>query len=128
MDVIKAVGRRKSAVARVLLKKGNGKITVNAKDHKSYFTVNHLISYVEQPVSVIDASDKFDISVNVTGGGIKGQAQAVQLGISRALCEVNPEFRPALKANKLLTRDPRVVERKKPGLRKARKATQYSKR
>ena len=122
------VGRRKEAVARVYISKGTGAITVNDKDYKTYFALIYLQNQVEAPLKTIDALDKFDVKVNATGGGIKGQAEAVKLGIARALCEVNPEFRPALKAAGLLTRDPRSVERKKPGKRKARRSFQFSKR
>ena len=122
------IGRRKEAVARVYVSKGTGTILVNDKDYKTYFALIYLQNQVELPLKTIDALDKFDVKVNATGGGIKGQAEAVKLGIARALCEVNPEFRPALKAASLLTRDPRSVERKKPGKRKARRSFQFSKR
>jgi small subunit ribosomal protein S9 len=122
------IGRRKEAVARVYVSKGTGNITVNDKDYKTYFALIYLQNQVELPMKTIDALDKFDVKVNAAGGGIKGQAEAVKLGIARALCEVNPEFRPALKAIGLLTRDPRSVERKKPGKRKARRSFQFSKR
>jgi len=122
------IGRRKEAVARVYISKGTGAITVNDKDYKTYFALIYLQNQVEAPLKTIDALDKFDVKVNAAGGGIKGQAEAVKLGIARALCEVNPEFRPALKAASLLTRDPRSVERKKPGKRKARRSFQFSKR
>jgi len=122
------IGRRKEAVARVYVSKGTGAITVNDKDYKTYFALIYLQNQVEAPLKTIDALDKFDVKVNAAGGGIKGQAEAVKLGIARALCEVNPEFRPALKAAGLLTRDPRSVERKKPGKRKARRSFQFSKR
>ena len=123
-----AVGRRKQAVTRVFLSKGEGKITVNGKDYKDYFSLVYLQNQVEAPFKTIEMADKFDIVVNATGGGIKGQAEAVKLGIARVLLEVNPEYRPALKAAGLLKRDPRSVERKKPGLKKARKSFQFSKR
>jgi small subunit ribosomal protein S9 len=122
------IGRRKEAVARVYISKGTGNVTVNDKDYKTYFALIYLQNQVELPLKTIDALDKFDVKVNAAGGGIKGQAEAVKLGIARALCEVNPEFRPALKAAGLLTRDPRAVERKKPGKRKARRSFQFSKR
>ena len=122
------IGRRKEAVARVYVSKGTGNITVNDKDYKTYFALVYLQNQVEAPLKTIDALDKFDVKVNAAGGGIKGQAEAVKLGIARALCEVNAEFRPALKAAGLLTRDPRSVERKKPGKRKARRSFQFSKR
>ena len=122
-----ALGRRKEAIARAYLAKGKGIITINGKDFKEYFPVMHLQAKIEQPFKVIE-SNEFDIKINVEGGGKKGQAEAVRLSIARALIDYNPEFRPALKKAKLLTRDSRVVERKKPGLRKARKRDQFSKR
>jgi small subunit ribosomal protein S9 len=122
------VGRRKEAVTRVFLTKGDGKITVNDKDYKTYFSLVYLQNQVERPLKTIDAVGKFDIKINATGGGVKGQAEAAMLGISRILVELNPEFRPALKAAGLLKRDPRSVERKKFGHKKARKSFQFSKR
>jgi len=123
-----AVGRRKEAVTRVFLSKGEGKITVNDKDYKDYFNLPYLQNQVELPLKTIESSDKFDVKVNAAGGGIKGQAEAIKLGIARALLEVNPELRPVLKAAGLLRRDPRAVERKKPGRKKARRSYQFSKR
>ncbi len=123
-----AVGRRKEAVTRVFLSKGDGKITVNDKDYKVYFSLVYLQNQVELPLKTIEASDKYDVVINATGGGVKGQAEAAKLGIARALLEVNPDFRPALKAAGLLRRDPRGVERKKPGRKKARRSYQFSKR
>jgi len=123
-----AVGRRKEAVTRVFLTKGDGKITINDKDYKTYFPLVYLQNQVEAPFKTLEAADKFDVVVNAQGGGVKGQAEAVKLGIARALLQVNPEFRPALKAAGLLKRDPRAVERKKPGKKKARKSFQFSKR
>jgi small subunit ribosomal protein S9 len=123
-----AVGRRKEAVTRVFLNRGEGKITINNKDYKDYFPLVYLQNQVEQPFKTIDAADKFDIKINATGGGLKGQAEAAKLGIARALLVVDPELRPALKAAGLLKRDPRSVERKKPGKKKARKSFQFSKR
>ena len=123
-----AVGRRKEAVTRVFISKGEGKITVNDKDYKVYFPLAYLQNQVETPLKAIDAVDKFDVKINATGGGVKGQAEAVKLGIARALLEVNPEYRPALKAAGVLKRDPRGVERKKFGHKKARKSFQFSKR
>lgn len=123
-----AVGRRKAAVTRVFLTKGDGNITVNGKDYKTYFPLVYLQNQVEAPFKKLEAVDKFDVVVNATGGGVKGQAEAVKLGIARALLQVNPEYRPALKDAGLLTRDPRSVERKKPGKKKARKSFQFSKR
>ncbi|MEE6185849.1 30S ribosomal protein S9 [Mycovorax composti] len=123
-----AVGRRKEAVARVFISKGTGNITVNGKDYKTYFSLVYLQNQVERPLKAIEATDKYDIKVNATGGGIKGQAEAIMLGIARALVDLNPEYRPALKAAGLLKRDPRSVERKKFGRKKARKSYQFSKR
>ncbi|MBX2940390.1 MAG: 30S ribosomal protein S9 [Ferruginibacter sp.] len=123
-----AVGRRKEAVTRVFISKGNGNITVNGKDYKTYFPLVYLQNQVEAPLKTIESADKFDIVINATGGGVKGQAEATRLGISRALLEMNAEYRPALKAAGLLKRDPRSVERKKPGRKKARKSFQFSKR
>ncbi|HTR31900.1 MAG TPA: 30S ribosomal protein S9 [Puia sp.] len=123
-----AVGRRKEAVTRVFLSKGEGKITINDKDYKQYFTLVYLQNQVELPLKTVELSDKYDVKINATGGGIKGQAEAAKLGIARALLEVNADFRPALKAAGLLRRDPRAVERKKPGRKKARRSYQFSKR
>lgn len=123
-----AVGRRKEAVARVYLSKGTGNITVNNKEYKAYFPIMYLQNQVELPFKTIEATDAYDVIVNVTGGGPKGQAEAIKMGISRVLCEVNPEFRPALKKEGLMTRDSRSVERKKFGKRKARRSFQFSKR
>jgi len=123
-----SVGRRKEAVTRIFLTKGDGSITINGKEYKSYFPLVYLQNQVEAPFKTIDAADKFDVVVNAQGGGVKGQAEAVKLGIARALLQVNPEYRPALKAAGLLKRDPRSVERKKPGKKKARKSFQFSKR
>ena len=122
------VGRRKEAVTRVFLSKGNGSITVNDKDYKTYFPLVYLQNQVERPLKTIEALDKFDVKINATGGGVKGQAEAAMLGIARALVEVNAEFRPVLKASGLLKRDPRSVERKKFGHKKARRSFQFSKR
>jgi small subunit ribosomal protein S9 len=123
-----AVGRRKEAVTRVFLSKGEGKITINDKDYKVYFPLVYLQNQVELPFKTIASADKFDVKINASGGGVKGQAEAAKLGIARALLEVNPELRPTLKAAGLLTRDSREVERKKPGRKKARKSFQFSKR
>lgn len=122
------VGRRKEAVTRVFVSKGDGKIMVNDKDYKKYFSLVYLQNQVERPLNAVDAVGKFDIKINATGGGMKGQAEAAMLGISRVLVELNPEFRPSLKAAGLLKRDPRSVERKKFGHKKARKSFQFSKR
>lgn len=121
-------GRRKTSVARVSLKAGNGNITINGKDYKTYFAIPYLQNKVEAPLKVSGSESKVDVVVNVSGGGLKGQAEAILLGIARALVTDNPESRPALKKAKHLRRDARIVERKKPGLRKARKREQYSKR
>jgi len=123
-----ATGRRKEANTHFSHKGGSGKITINDKDYKEYFSLAYLQNQVDLPLKTIESIDKFDIQVNATGGGIKGQAEACKLGIARALLEVNPEFRPALKAAGLLRRDPRSVERKKPGRKKARRSFQFSKR
>ena len=123
-----AVGRRKEAVTRIFLKSGDGSITVNGKDYKTYFPLVYLQNQVEAPLKIVESLDKFSIVINATGGGVKGQAEAARLGIARALLVVNPEFRPALKAAGLLKRDDRIVERKKPGKKKARKSFQFSKR
>ena len=123
-----SVGRRKEAVTRVFITKGNGAITVNDKDYKSYFPLVYLQNQVERPLKTIEAADKFDVKINAAGGGVKGQAEAAMLGIARVLVDLNPEFRPALKAAGLLKRDPRSVERKKFGKKKARRSYQFSKR
>jgi small subunit ribosomal protein S9 len=123
-----AIGRRKEAVTRIFLSKGDGKITVNGKDYKVYFPLVYLQNQLEAPLKTVDSSDKFDVVVNATGGGVKGQAEAAKLGIARALLEVSADYRPALKAAGLLKRDPRSVERKKPGRKKARRSFQFSKR
>ena len=123
-----AVGRRKEAVTRIFLTKGQGNITVNDKNYKEYFSLQYLQNQVELPLKTIQSLDKFDVKINATGGGIKGQAEAAKLGIARALVELNPEFRPLLKAVGVLKRDPRSVERKKFGHKKARKSFQFSKR
>jgi len=123
-----AVGRRKEAVARVYVSKGTGNITVNGKEYKNYFPLMYLQNQVELPLKTIDSLGAFDVVVNVAGGGPKGQAEAIKMGIARVLCDVNPEFRPALKKEGLMTRDPRSVERKKFGKRKARRSFQFSKR
>jgi small subunit ribosomal protein S9 len=122
------VGRRKEAVTRVFLSRGTGAITINDKDYKVYFPLVYLQNQVERPLKTVDAADKFDIKINAAGGGVKGQAEAAMLGIARVLVELNPEFRPALKAAGMLKRDPRSVERKKFGHKKARRSFQFSKR
>jgi small subunit ribosomal protein S9 len=123
-----AVGRRKEAVTRVFVTKGTGVLTINDKDYKTYFPLVYLQNQVERPLKAVEAVEKFDIKITATGGGVKGQAEAAMLGISRALVEGNPELRPVLKAAGLLKRDPRSVERKKFGKKKARKSYQFSKR
>ena len=123
-----AVGRRKEAITRVFISKGTGSITVNDKDYKQYFSLVYLQNQVDRPLKAIEATDKYNIKINATGGGVKGQAEAAMLGISRVLVDINPEFRPVLKAAGLLKRDPRSVERKKFGKKKARKSFQFSKR
>lgn len=123
-----AVGRRKEAVTRVFLSKGDGKITVNDLDYKQYFPQVYLQNQIELPLSTVDGIGKFDLQINATGGGKKGQAEAAKLGIARALITINAEWRPALKAAGLLRRDPRGVERKKFGKKKARRSYQFSKR
>jgi small subunit ribosomal protein S9 len=128
MEMINATGRRKEAVARVYIKPGSGNITVNGRDYKSYFTVEHVQIKVREALTEVQVQNIYDVNVNVVGGGIKGQAEAVRLGISRALTEINAEFRSPLKAKKFLTRDPRAVERKKYGQPKARRRFQFSKR
>jgi small subunit ribosomal protein S9 len=128
MAVINTSGRRKTAVARIYMTSGNGAITVNGRDYKEYFPTGTLQYVVTQSLNIANAADKFDIKVNLCGGGISGQAEALRLAISKALCELDPENRPALKTQGLLRRDPRMVERKKPGRPKARKRFQFSKR
>jgi small subunit ribosomal protein S9 len=122
------VGRRKEAVTRVFISKGDGNITVNDKDYRNYFSLVYLQNQVERPLKTVEATGKYDIKINADGGGVKGQAEAAMLGIARVLVELNPEFRPALKAAGLLKRDPRSVERKKFGHKKARRSYQFSKR
>jgi small subunit ribosomal protein S9 len=128
MSVINTLGRRKSSVARVYLSKGKGNITINKRDVKDYFATPVLLEKVNQPFNITETLGQYDVKVNVDGGGVNGQAEAIRLGISRALVELNPDFKPALKAEGLMTRDPRMVERKKPGQKKARKKFQFSKR
>ncbi|SNZ01091.1 30S ribosomal protein S9 [Flagellimonas pacifica] len=128
MEVVHKIGRRKTAVARVYVSEGKGNITINKKDLKEYFTTATLQYKVKQPFALTDTEDSYDVKVNVYGGGITGQAEAVRLALSRAMCEINEENRAALKPEGLLTRDPRMVERKKFGQKKARKKFQFSKR
>lgn len=128
MEVINTLGRRKTAIARIYLKEGTGVITVNNRDLKNYFPTPILQFKVNEPFEITGNAGKYDVKVNLDGGGIRGQAEALALAIARALCEVSEEFRPALKAKGLLMRDPRMVERKKFGQKKARKRFQFSKR
>ncbi len=128
MDVINAIGRRKNAVARVYLSSGTGKILVNNRDYTDYFKTLPLQYIVKQPFLVTETDGKYDVNANLVGGGLKGQAEALRMGISRTLIKDNKDFRPSLKSEGLLTRDPRMVERKKPGQPKARKKFQFSKR
>ena len=128
MEVINAIGRRKAAIARVYVNEGSGKITINKRELDNYFPSPILQFVVKQPLSKLDVVEKYDIRINLAGGGFKGQAEAARLGIARALIKINPEDKPALRAEGFVTRDPRVVERKKPGRPKARKRFQFSKR
>ena len=128
METIHTIGRRKASVARIYMSKGKGNITVNGKDFKEYFPVDTMQFKLEQPFNIADLTGKFDVKVNVNGGGTTGQAEAIRLAISRALCELDPENRVSLKPEGMLTRDAGVVERKKPGQRKARKKFQWVKR
>ncbi len=128
MEVINKSGRRKTAVARVYMQDGKGNITINNKPYNNYFTTLVNQFKVVQPLQVVDAVGKYDININVDGGGVTGQAEAIRLAISKSLCEQNAEHRSALKPLGLLTRDSRMVERKKPGQKKARKRFQFSKR
>jgi small subunit ribosomal protein S9 len=122
------IGRRKTSVARVLIKSGSGVVTINNRELEKYFPVGTLQNEVRSPLVITETSGKYDIIVNVEGGGLSGQAGAVKLGISRALSEIDSDLRPILRSSKFLTRDPRMVERKKYGQRKARKRFQFSKR
>ena len=128
MEQVNAVGRRKAAVARVILKEGAGKITINKRDLEVYFPSSILQFIVKQPLSTLDCVEKYDIHVNLDGGGYKGQAEALRLAIARALVKVNPDDKAVLRKHGFMTRDPRSVERKKPGQPKARKRFQFSKR
>lgn len=128
MSVVNTLGRRKTAIARVYLSEGTGKITVNKKDVGAYFKTPVLLEKVNQPFHLTDTFGKYDVVANLDGGGVNGQAEALRLGISRALVEVSEENKPLLKAEGLMTRDSRMVERKKPGQKKARKKFQFSKR
>ncbi len=128
MEIINTLGRRKTAVARVYMSEGSGTVTVNKRDYKEFFPVAVLQSKIVQPFELTDTVGKFDIKVNVAGGGVNGQVEAIRLGISRALVKLDEENKPLLKEEGLMTRDPRMVERKKPGQPKARKKFQFSKR
>ena len=128
MEVINTLGRRKTAVARLYMKPGSGQIMVNNRDYKEYFCVPTLQYKVEQPLQVANLIGQYDIKANLDGGGVTGQAEALRMAIAKALTQINPELRPALKAQGFLRRDPRMVERKKPGQPKARKRFQFSKR
>lgn len=128
MEMINAVGRRKASVARVYLTQGEGKIIVNGKDYKTYFPQRHIQSKITAPFETVEVESIYNVKINVKGGGFKGQAEAVRMGIARALVKLNADFRGPLKAKKFLVRDARVVERKKYGKPKARKSFQFSKR
>lgn len=128
MEVINALGRRKAAVARVYVKEGSGKIVINKKELAAYFPSSLLQFVVKQPLTTLGVEEKYDIYVNLKGGGFKGQSEAARLGIARALVKINADDKAALRAQGFMTRDPRTVERKKPGQPKARKRFQFSKR
>ena len=128
METVNAVGRRKAAIARVIVKEGTGAITINKRPLEVYFPSSILQYVVKQPLNTLDVVEKYDIKVNLCGGGYKGQAEALRLAIARALVKINPEDKSALRAEGFMTRDPRAVERKKPGQPKARKRFQFSKR
>ncbi|HBX50627.1 MAG: 30S ribosomal protein S9 [Bacteroidetes bacterium GWF2_33_38] len=128
MEVINAIGRRKAAIARVYVKAGKGDITINKVDIKTYFPNELLQFVVRQPLNLLNVNEKYDIHVNLDGGGISGQAEALRLAIARAMVKIDADNKPALRANGFMTRDPREVERKKPGQPKARKRFQFSKR
>lgn len=128
MEVLNTIGRRKTAVARIYMKPGSGKITVNGRELLDYFKSDVLETIIQQPFALVNELGKYDIKANLDGGGLAGQAEALRLAIARALVELNPEFRPPLKKEGYLTRDPRAVERKKYGRRKARRRFQFSKR
>ncbi len=128
MEVINALGRRKAAVARVFVSQGSGKIVINKREFENYFPSIILQYVVKQPLTTLDAVEKYDININLKGGGYKGQSEAARLAIARALVKINPDDKSALRAEGFMTRDPRIVERKKPGQPKARKKFQFSKR
>jgi small subunit ribosomal protein S9 len=128
MEITHTIGRRKTAIARIYVQPGSGAIKINNKDYTTYFPTLPLQNLVQQAFDLSKTKDQYDVNVNVAGGGYNGQAEAVRMAIARALCKINPEHRPVLKANGLMTRDPRMVERKKFGQRKARRRFQFSKR
>ena len=128
MEMINAIGRRKASIARVFLKKGKGKVTINKKELKEYMVLENMQQEILAPLKMTGLDGKYDVVVNVNGGGFKGQTEAIRLGISRAVVKIDEENKPVLKAEGYMTRDSRVVERKKPGRRKARKVEQFSKR
>ena len=128
MEVINVIGRRKTAVARIYMSEGTGEITINKRDFKEYFSTGTLQYIATQAFICTDTVGKYDLKVNLAGGGIKGQAEAMRLAVARALVQIDEEYRPTLKADGLMRRDPRMVERKKPGQPKARKKFQFSKR
>lgn len=128
MEVVNAIGRRKAAIARVFVSEGSGKITINKRELVNYFPSTILQFIVKQPLAKLDVVEKYDIMINLDGGGFKGQSEAARLAIARALIKINPEDKSALRAEGFVTRDPRSVERKKPGQPKARKRFQFSKR
>ncbi len=128
MDIINTVGRRKASIARVYLTKGKGTITINGRDYQEFFPQKHIQANITDPMATVQVSQEYDLKINVSGGGFKGQSEAIRLGIARALVRLNEDFRKPLKEKKMLTRDARVVERKKYGKPKARKSFQFSKR
>ena len=128
MEQLHTIGRRKASVARIYVRQGSGNITVNGKDYKEYFTLKHIQENLTMPFTTVEAENVYDIKVNVTGGGFKGQSEAIRMALSRALVQMNEDFRKPLKDQKFLRRDARVVERKKYGKPKARKSFQFSKR
>ena len=128
MEVINTIGRRKTSIARVYLSEGKGNVTINKKDYKDYFATKLQQGKVDQAFIITDTLGQYDVAINVDGGGFTGQVEAIRLGISRALVKINEEYKPALRAEGLMTRDSRMVERKKPGQKKARKKFQFSKR
>jgi len=128
MEVVNALGRRKAAIARVYVKEGSGKIMINKREFETYFPSSLLQYVVKQPLNKLGVADHYDVNINLQGGGYKGQSEAARLGIARALVKINPENKPVLRSEGFMTRDPREVERKKPGRPKARKRFQFSKR